>query len=128
MGRLSNKIGMIPRAAVVVFFVVVMACTAEEIRNPQQISQLSSGPARDASSCDGDLNTYCISTVDADIKVLGSGRKGTTRIAVQLQKDAISTTMPVIKASLQGLVHNVASCWSFLKVRECVQYTCSSFA
>jgi len=99
MGRLSNNVG-IPRAAIMCF--VVMACTAEAMRNPQT-SQLSSGPALDA-SCDGDLNTYFISAVDANVKVLGSSRKGATRIAVQLQEGAVSTTMPVITASLQGLV------------------------
>jgi len=69
--------------------------------------------------CDGDLNTYFVSAENVQIETASSiGRKGTTRLTVQLKQDQVSSMMPVVTATPTGLLHNVAYTWSFLKVRD----------
>lgn len=69
-----------------------------------------------------DLNTYYFSASDVIVKAAGGAagggpaRAGTTRLTVQLTERQLSPTMPVVKASLEGVVHNVAKTWTFLKV------------
>lgn len=68
-----------------------------------------------AADCE-DLNTCFFSVDDAVAKVEGAGRPGTTRLTLQLREGQVSPRMPVVTASLTGVVHNVAKTWTFLKV------------
>jgi hypothetical protein len=108
-----------PSLAACLLLITLLAVCVAGLRNAREQSQLIK-PAVDPSSssaadCD-DLNTYFFSVDDAVAKVVGAGRPGTTRLTLQLRKGQVSPRMPVVTASLSGVVHNVAKTWTFLKV------------
>lgn len=76
-------------------------------------------PAADSNSdCDDALNTYFLSVSKPVVTLAGAGRAGTTRIQVQLHQAQVSSSMPVVKASPNGMTHDVIQTWRFLEVSD----------